>query len=126
MMIAQRMTRLLRKKIQEITPSGAPCLLEMLVMEFGLCIAPSTFTRLMTHVVDPFIHLFVIVYLDDICIYSKRAEEHLDDHRKALKTLRENELFIKMMKYFWVNRKPNILVSLLEVAIFEHPNQRLQ
>jgi hypothetical protein len=50
---------------QGLAPSSAPCLLEMLVMGFSLCNAPATFTRLiMTHVLDPFIHLFVIVYLE--------------------------------------------------------------
>ena len=68
---------------QGLTPNGAPCLLEMLAMGFGLCNAPANFTRLMTHVLDPFIHLFgIVVYLDDICIYSKSAEEHLDHLRK--------------------------------------------
>jgi hypothetical protein len=52
-------------------PSGAPCLLEMLMMAFGLCNARATFKRLMRHLLDPLIHLFVIVYLDDICLYSK-------------------------------------------------------
>ncbi len=51
---------------QGLTPRDAPCLLEMLVMIFGLCYVPTTFTRLMTHVLDPFIHLFVIFYLHDI------------------------------------------------------------
>jgi len=69
-------------------------------MGFGFCDASATFTRLMTHVLDSFIHLFVIVYLDDICIYSMSAEEHLDNLRKVLTTLRENKLFIKMVKCF--------------------------
>jgi hypothetical protein len=63
---------------QGLTPSGPPCLLEVLVMGYGLNNVPATFTRLMTHVLDAFIPLFVIVYLDDICIYSKSAEEHID------------------------------------------------
>jgi len=63
-------------------------------MGFGLCNAPATFSRLMTHVLDPCIHVFVIVYLDDICIYSKSAEVHLDHLRKVLTILRENKLFI--------------------------------
>ena len=59
---------------QGLTPNGAPCLMEILVMGFGLCNAPATITRLMTYVLDPCIHLFVIAYLDDICIYSKSTE----------------------------------------------------
>ena len=82
----------------------------------------------MTHLLDPFIHLFVIVYLDDIiCIYSKSAEEHLDHLRKVLTTLQKNKLSIKMEKnVFGLNEKPSILVSSLEVAMFEHPNQKSQ
>ena len=48
---------------QGLSPNGSPSLLEMSVMGFDLCNAPATFTRLMTHVMDPFIHLFGIVYL---------------------------------------------------------------
>jgi len=63
---------------QGLTRNGSPCLLEMLVMGFGLCNVAATFTRLMTPVLGPFIHQIVIAYLDDICIYSKSPEEHLD------------------------------------------------
>ena len=74
--------------------------MKMMMMGFGLCNALATFTRRMTHVLNPFTHLFVIVYLDDICIYSKSAEEYLDHLRKVLTTLRENNFFIKMVKCF--------------------------
>jgi putative transposase len=69
---------------QGLAPCGAPCLLEMLIMGLGLCNALYYFTRLMPHVLDPFIHLFAMVYLDGICMYSKSAEEHLDHLRKVL------------------------------------------
>ncbi len=78
-------------------------------MGFGLCNAPATFTRLMTHVLDPFIHKFVIVYLDDVCIYSKTPEEHLDHIRQVLIALRNNKLFIKMVKCFWAKRETEYL-----------------
>jgi hypothetical protein len=67
---------------QGLTPNGDPCLLKMLVMGFGFCNAPATCTRLITHKLVPFIHLFVMVYFDDICIYSKSAEDHLYHLRK--------------------------------------------
>jgi hypothetical protein len=86
---------------QGLTPNGASCLLEMLVMGFGFCNAPATFSRLMNHVLGPYINKFVIVHLDYICIYFITHEQHIEHFRLVLQKLREHQLFIKMPKCFW-------------------------
>ncbi|KAK8994845.1 hypothetical protein V6N11_045914 [Hibiscus sabdariffa] len=71
---------------------------EFLVMPFGLTNAPATFCTLMNKVLQPFLDQFVVVYLDDIVIYSNTLEEYIMHLRKVLQVLRLNELYIKEEK----------------------------
>jgi hypothetical protein len=73
-------------------------LFEWLVMPFGLTNAPATFMRLMEDILRPFTNSFVVVYLDDILIFSQTWEEHLHHIRQVLQTLRQHKLCANLEK----------------------------
>lgn len=76
---------------------------EFLVIPFGLTNAPAIFMDLMNRVCRPFLDKSVIVFIDDILIYSKSKEEHEKHLREVLETLREEKLYAKFSKCdFWL------------------------
>ena len=71
---------------------------EFLVMPFGFTNAPTSFMNLMNRVFRPYIDQFVVVFIDDILVYSKDAQEHEKHLRIVMKTLREKKLYAKLSK----------------------------
>ena len=84
-------------------------LLQYRVMPFGLCNAPASFQRAMQAVLAPVLGKFAIVYLDDICIFSRTPEDHLEHCRIVLQLLQKHHLFGKLSKCFWGRRELNYL-----------------
>ena len=71
---------------------------EFVVMPFGLTNAPPTFMCLMNSVLSKYLHKFVVIFIDDILIYSKTIREHDEHLRIILQVLREQQLFSNFSK----------------------------
>ena len=78
---------------------------EFLVMSFGLTNAPATFMDFMSRVFRPYLDRFVIVFIDDILVYSRSELEHERYLGLVLQTLRRHQLYAKFNKCeFWLSR----------------------
>ncbi|KAJ1692761.1 hypothetical protein LUZ63_009459 [Rhynchospora breviuscula] len=78
---------------------------EFLVMPFGLTNAPAAFMDLMNRVFQDALDTYVIVFIDDILVYSKSHEEHTEHLQAVLQRLREHQLFAKFSKCeFWMDQ----------------------
>lgn len=86
---------------------------EFTVMPFGLTNAPATFQCVMNSILSPYLDRFVLVYLDDILIYSKTYEEHLEHLRTILQVLRDNKFYCKRSKCLFAATEVEYLGHLL-------------
>ena len=79
-------------------------ILSFLVMQFGVTNAPAAFMDLMNRIFKTYLDEFVVVFIDDILIYSKDRLEHEHHLRIVLQILRERKLFAKLKKCeFWLD-----------------------
>ena len=77
---------------------------EFLVMPFGVTNAPTIFMDYMNRIFKPFLDKFVVVFIDDVLIYSRTREEHAEHLRTVLNILREKQLYAKLSKCdFWMS-----------------------
>jgi len=116
----------------KIRPEGIPKtafstrygLYEYLVMSFGLTNAPAHFMYLMNSVFIPELDKFVVVFIDDILVYSENAQEHEEHLRIVLTRLREHQLYAKFNKCeFWLKKVPFLGHILSEEGISVDPSK---
>ncbi|KAL0415859.1 UNVERIFIED_CONTAM: Retrovirus-related Pol polyprotein from transposon [Sesamum latifolium] len=110
-------------KMIVVTRYGA---FEFLVMPFGLTNAPATFSTLMNQVLHGFLDEFVVVYLDDIVIYSGTLAEHVEHLRQVLTRLREHELYGNVSKCSFAQETISFLGHIVERGHIRMDSKKVQ
>ncbi|XP_016168790.1 uncharacterized protein LOC107611368 [Arachis ipaensis] len=89
----------MKSQLEDLTCYGQ---YEYTVMSFGLTNAPAIFMDYMNRIFHPYLDKFVVVFIDDILIYSKTEDEYADHLRTVLQILKDRKLFAKLAKCeFW-------------------------
>ena len=97
---------------------------EFLVMPFKLINASATFMDLLNRVFRPYLDRFVIVFIDDILVYSQNKEEHAIHLRTILQTLKQKQLYAKFNKCeFWLDKVVFLGHVILAQRIYVDPHK---
>ena len=99
---------------------------EFLVMPFGLSNAPATFQSIMNKIFRPFLRKFIIVFFDDILVYSMSASQHLEHLELVLQILLDNEFYIKKSKCSFGVSKIEYLGHIVSVQGVQPEDQKIQ
>ena len=91
-------------------------------MPFGLTNAPAIFMDLMNRVFHEYLDKFVVVFIDDILVYARNGEDHIEHLRTILKTLRDNKLYAKFSKCeFWLEKVAFLGYYVSKEGVFVDP-----
>ena len=97
---------------------------KFLIMPFGLTYTPVAFMDLMNRVFHPYLDQFVVIFIDDILVYSRNAKDHVFHLRIVLQTLRDRQLNAKFSKYeVWINKVLFLWHVISENDIFVDPRK---
>jgi transposase InsO family protein len=99
---------------------------EFMVLPFGLCNAPATFQRLMHEIFWEFLDQFLVIYLDDIIVFSKTEEEHLEHLRKVFEVIRKNQLYIQPEKCEFLAERVEFLGHFISADGIEMDPKKVQ
>ena len=95
-------------------------------MPFGLANAPATFQNMMNEIFKDMIDHWVVIYLDDILIYSRSEEDHISPTRKVLERLQEHQLALSPEKCAWHMSKDNFLGYIISEDWIEMDQEKIR
>jgi hypothetical protein len=99
---------------------------EFVVVTFGITNAPTTFMCLMSNVLSKFLDIFVLVFIDDILIYSKNREEHEEHLKLVLQVIREHQLYVKFSKCEFFQKQVHYLGHVISKEVVEVDTDKIK